>query len=219
MKNTSWARTPIDQFILARLEREGIAPSPEADRATLLRRVSLDLTGLLPSPEEIDAFARDTAPDAYEKVVERPCASPHYGEQWGRHWLDEARYGDSNGYSGDSARPMWPYRDWVIAAHNADLPFDRFTIEQLAGDLLPNPTKAQRVATAFHRNTLINEEGGVDKEQFRIEAAMDHVTATTGTVWLGLSVGLRPMPLPQIRSDFAPRILSSSTPFSIPAPT
>ena len=188
VKNTSWARTPIDQFILARLESEGIAPSPEADRATLIRRVSLDLTGLLPSPEEIDAFARDTAPDAYEKVVERLLASPHYGERWGRHWLDEARYGDSNGYSGDSARVMWPYRDWVIAAHNADVPFDRFTIEQLAGDLLPGATKAQRVATGFHRNTLINEEGGVDNEQFRIEAAMDR-TATTGTVWLGLSVG------------------------------
>lgn len=194
VKDAKWVRTPIDNFILARLEREGIAPSPEADRATLLRRVSLDLTGLLPSPEEVAAFTEDKGPDAYEKVVDRLLASPHYGERWGRHWLDQARYADSHGYSIDGARVMWPYRDWVIKAMNADMPFYRFTIEQLAGDLLPPATegalatKAQRVATGFHRNSLINEEGGVDAEQFRVEAAMDRV-ATTGTVWLGLTVG------------------------------
>jgi hypothetical protein len=188
VKAVKWCRTPIDNFILARLEREGIEPSAEADRATLLRRVSLDLTGLLPTPEEVDAFTKGAAPDAYEKVVDRLLASPHYGERWGRHWLDQARYADSNGYSIDNARVMWPYRDWVIKALNDDLPFDRFTIEQLAGDLLPGATKAQRVATGFHRNTLINEEGGVDAEQFRIESAMDR-TATTGTVWLGLTIG------------------------------
>jgi hypothetical protein len=154
----------------------------------LLRRVALDLTGLLPTPEEVIAFQKDTAPNAYEKVVERLLASPHYGERWGRHWLDQARYADSNGYSIDGEREQWPYRDWVIKALNDDMPFDQFTIEQLAGDLLPNATKSQLIATAFHRNTLINQEGGSDKEQFRVEAAMDRVN-TTGAVWLGLTVG------------------------------
>ncbi len=183
-----WSQNGIDRFILSRLESENITPSPEADRATLLRRVSLDLTGLLPSPEEADAFINDPSPKAYENAVDRLLTSKHYGERWGRHWLDQARYADSNGYTIDSARVMWPYRDWVIAALNADMPFDRFTIEQLAGDLLPNATKTQKVASAFHRNTVINEEGGVDPEQMRIEAAMDR-TATTGSVWLGLTVG------------------------------
>lgn len=188
VKDSAWCRTPVDSFVLSRLEPEGMAPSPEADRATLLRRLSLDLTGLLPTPEEVESFVSDTSPKAYEAQVERLLKSPHYGERWGKHWLDQARYADSNGYSIDSPRVMWPYRDWVIAALNKDMPFDRFTVEQLAGDLLPKPTKAQMVATAFHRNTLINEEGGVDAEQMRIEAAMDR-TATTGTVWLGLTVG------------------------------
>ena len=183
-----WPRNPIDQFILARLLRERIAPSPEADRATLIRRVHLDLTGLLPSPEEVDAFVKDAAPDAYGRVVEKLLASPHYGERWGRHWLDQARYADSNGYAIDAERAMWPFRDWVIKAINDDTPFDRFTIEQIAGDLLPKPTKAQLVATGFHRNTLINQEGGTDAEQFRVEAAIDRVN-TTGQVWLGLTVG------------------------------
>lgn len=187
----NWARNPIDQFILERLLREGVVPSPEADPATLCRRVYLDLLGLLPSPEEIEAFVAASKRDsesALRDLTNRLLASPHYGERWGRHWLDQARYADSNGYSIDRPRVMWPYRDWVIKALNDDLPFDRFTIEQLAGDLLPGATKAQRVASAFHRNTLINEEGGSDPEQFRVEAAMDRV-ATTGTVWLGLTVG------------------------------
>ncbi|MDQ3624465.1 MAG: DUF1549 and DUF1553 domain-containing protein, partial [Verrucomicrobiota bacterium] len=188
VKNTAWVRNPIDRFILSRLEQEGLQPSPEADRATLIRRVSLDLTGLLPAPEEVRAFVEDSAPDAYGKLVERLLASPHYGERWGRHWLDQARYADSNGYSIDRERQMWPYRDWVIQALNTDQPFDRFTIEQLAGDLLPQPANSQLVATAFHRNTLINEEGGVDKEQFRVEAVIDRVN-TTAAVWLGLTVG------------------------------
>jgi len=178
----------IDAFIRARLARENLAPSPEADRATLIRRLALDLTGLLPTSEEARAFIEDAAPDAYEKLVDRLLASPHFGERWGRHWLDQARYADSNGYTIDSERTMWPYRDWVIRALNADMPFDQFTIEQLAGDLLPQPTKAQLIATAFHRNTLINEEGGTDKEQFRIESVIDRVN-TTGAVWLGLTVG------------------------------
>jgi mono/diheme cytochrome c family protein len=183
-----WCRNGIDRFILARLEKEGVAPAPEADRVTLLRRVSLDLIGLPPSLKEIDDFLNDKRADAYERVVERLLTSPHYGERWGRHWLDLARYADSNGYSIDSPRSIWKYRDWVIDALNRDLPFDRFVVEQLAGDLLPNATSAQRIATGFHRNTQINEEGGIDQEQFRIEAIVDR-TNTTVTVFLGLTVG------------------------------
>jgi hypothetical protein len=191
VKNQKWVRNEIDQFIIARLEREGITPSPEADPRTLIRRLSLDLTGLLPSPEEVAAFVKASARDreaAYRGLVDRLLASPHYGERWGRHWLDQARYADSNGYTIDGDRVMWPYRDWVIGALNQDLPFDRFTVEQLAGDLLPKPTKAQMVATGFHRNTFINEEGGVDREQARVEQVLDR-TNTTGAVWLGLTVG------------------------------
>jgi hypothetical protein len=178
---------PIDAFILAKLAEHKLQPSPEADRATLIRRVSLDLTGLPPTIAEVDAFVNDRAPDAYEKVVERLLASPHYGERWGRWWLDVARYADSNGYSIDAPRQIWKYRDWVIAAFNRDLPFDQFTIEQLAGDLLPGATLEQKIATGFHRNTQINQEGGIDKEQFRIESVIDRVN-TTGTAWLGLTI-------------------------------
>jgi mono/diheme cytochrome c family protein len=188
VRQPEWVRNPIDAFILARLEERGVNPSPEADRITLLRRVYLDLIGLLPTPEEVDAFLADDSADAYEKVVDRLLASPAYGEKWARHWLDRARYADSNGYSIDSPRSIWPYRDWVIGAFNQDLPFDRFTIEQLAGDLLPDAGLAEHVATGFHRNTQINEEGGIDKEQFRVEANINR-TNTTGTVFLGLTVG------------------------------
>jgi hypothetical protein len=185
---TGWVRNPIDRFILARLEKDGIRPSPEADRATLLRRVSLDLTGLPPTPNEIDDFLADVRPDAYERVVDRLLGSPHFGERWGRHWLDLARYADSNGYSIDAPRSIWKYRDWVITALNKNMPFDQFVIAQLAGDLLPGATTEQRIATGFHRNTQINEEGGIDREQFRIESIVDR-TNTTGTVVLGLTVG------------------------------
>jgi len=178
---------PVDYFIDRRLEAEGIKASPRADRHILIRRVYLDLTGLLPSPEQVAAFVADLRPDAYEHLVDELLQSPHYGERWGRHWLDGARYADSDGYSIDGGRQMWPYRDWVIRSLNEDMPFDQFTIEQLAGDLLPSPTKAQLVATGFHRNTLINSEGGSDPEQFRVEAAVDR-TNTTGAVWLGLTV-------------------------------
>jgi mono/diheme cytochrome c family protein len=188
VKNAAWVRNPIDRFILPRLEKEGVSPSPEADRVTLLRRVSFDLIGLPPSPREVAEFLADNRPDAYERVVERLLASPHYGERWGRHWLDLARYADSNGYSIDAPRSIWKYRDWVIAAFNRDLPFDRFTIEQIAGDLLPNPTREQQIATGFHRNTQINQEGGIDLEQFRVESIVDRVN-TTGTAWLGLTIG------------------------------
>jgi hypothetical protein len=182
------ARNPIDHFILDGLRKQGRRASAEADKHTLLRRVYLDLIGLPPTPEEAAAFAQDPRPQAYEEVVERLLSSPHYGERWGRHWLDQARYADSNGYTIDGERVMWPYRDWVIRALNADMPFDQFTIEQLAGDLVPNATRDQRIASGFHRNTLINQEGGVDPEQFRVEAVVDRV-ATTGAVWLGLTVG------------------------------
>ncbi|KAF0179370.1 MAG: cytochrome c553 [Limisphaerales bacterium] len=179
---------PIDAFIRARLAKEKLTPSPEADRPTLIRRLSLDLLGLPPKPADVDAFVNDQSPDAYEKLVERLLASPHYGERWGRWWLDVARYADSNGYSIDAPRTIWRYRDWVIAALNRDLPFDQFTIEQLAGDMLPNATMEQKVATGFHRNTQINQEGGIDKEQFRLESVVDRVN-TTGAAWLGLTVG------------------------------
>ena len=188
-KPDSPIRNAIDAFILARLVKEGVTPLPPADRATLVRRVSLDLTGLPPTPAEVDAFVADAAPDAYEKLVDHLLASPHYGERWGRHWLDAARYADSDGYEKDTGRPFaWRYREWVIRALNADLPFDRFTTEQLAGDLLPNATLDQKTATGFHRNTLTNKEGGADQEEFRVAACVDRVN-TTGQVWLGLTVG------------------------------
>ncbi|MBS1854594.1 MAG: PSD1 domain-containing protein [Acidobacteria bacterium] len=182
-----WARNPIDAFVLSRLEGAGLAPSPEADRATLLRRVSLDLTGLPPAPAEIDAFLADRSPGAYEKQVDRLLASPHYGERWARMWLDAARYADSNGYEKDAPRSVWFYRDWVIRAFNSDLPYDRFVIDQIAGDLLPGATQDQRVATGFLRNSMINEEGGVDPEQFRMEAMYDRMDAI-GKGVLGITI-------------------------------
>lgn len=188
VQNSAFVRNPIDNFIAARLEKENIKPSPEADRSTLLRRVSLDLTGIPPSPSEVKDLIADTSPDAYEKVVDRLLASPHYGERWGRHWLDVARYADSDGYTIDSPRQIWKYRDWVIQALNRDMPFDRFVIEQIAGDLLPNATTDQLIATGFHRNTPSNFEGGIDFEQYRVEAVADRV-ATTGAAILGLSLG------------------------------
>ena len=188
IEDATWVRSPIDQFILARLEKESLHPSPEASKETLLRRVSLDLIGLVPSPREIRDFLADTSPDAYERVVDRLLASPHYGERWGRHWLDVARYADSDGYTIDAPRQMWKYRDWVIHALNRDMPFDQFVIEQIAGDMLPNPTGDQLIATGFHRNTPSNYEGGIDFEQYRVEAVVDRVS-TTGAAFLGLTLG------------------------------
>lgn len=178
---------PIDAFILARLEREHLLPSPEADRVTLLRRLSLDLIGLPPTPEEIAAFLNDTRPEAYGEQIERLLRSPHHGEKWARHWLDAARYADSDGYEKDKPRQVWFYRDWVINSLNADLPYDQFLIEQIAGDLLPQATQDQMVATGFLRNSMINEEGGVDPEQFRMDAMFDRMDAV-GKAMLGLSV-------------------------------
>lgn len=187
VNQSNWVRNPIDAFILARLEKERIQPGSEADRYTLIRRLSLDLLGLLPTVQEIEAFVKDPHPRAYENLVDRLLASPHYGERWGRHWLDIARYADTNGYSIDGPRQIWKYRDWVINSLNRDLPFDQLTIEQLAGDLLPGATTDQIIATGFHRNTQLNQEGGIDPEQFRIESIVDRVN-TTATAFLGLTI-------------------------------
>jgi mono/diheme cytochrome c family protein len=186
-QNKTWSRNPIDRFILARLEKDSLTPSAEADKVTLLRRLSLDLTGLPPTPEEVDAYLRDVSPRAYEKQVDRLLASPHYGERWGRHWLDAARYSDSDGYEKDKQRFVWFYRDWVINSLNKDKPYDQFIIEQIAGDMLPNPTQEQIVATGFLRNSMINEEGGIDPEQFRMEAMFDRMDAI-GKAVLGVTI-------------------------------
>jgi mono/diheme cytochrome c family protein len=183
-----WPRNPIDHFVLARLKREGLEPSPEADRVTLLRRVTLDLTGLPPTPAEVDAFLAAASPDAYEKKVDELLASPHYGERLALFWLDLARYADTHGYHIDSHRDMWPWRDWVISAFNRNLPFDRFTIEQLAGDLMPEATQEQKIATGFNRNHVINYEGGAIPEEYQVEYVVDRVE-TTSTVWMGLTMG------------------------------
>ncbi len=180
--------SPIDAFIRSKLAASGLKPSPPADKATLIRRVSLDLIGLPPTPKEVDDFLKDTSPQAYEKLVDRLLASPHYGERWARKWLDLARYADTNGYEKDRPRTIWPYRDWVIKALNDDTPFDRFTIEQIAGDMLPNATLDQIVPTGFHRNTMLNEEGGIDPLEFRYYAVVDRIN-TTATTWLGLTLG------------------------------
>ncbi len=182
------AEHPIDAFVQSKLNEAKLKPSPPADKAVLIRRVTLDLIGLLPTPEEVTAFVKDESPEAYDKLVDKLLASEHYGERQARHWLDLARYADSNGYTIDGPRSIWPYRDWVVGAFNRDLPFDQFTVEQLAGDLLPKPTKEQQIATGFHRNTSFNEEGGTDAEQFRVERIVDR-TNTTAAVWLGLTVG------------------------------
>ncbi len=189
VRRESWVRNPIDTFVLARLEQEGIDPAPPASDVTLIRRVSLDLTGLPPSVRDVDAFVRDPSPKAYERFVDNLLESPHYGERWAIQWLDLARYADTDGYEKDSERPYaWRWRQWVIDALNNDMPFDRFTIEQIAGDALPGASVDQQVATGFHRNGLKNREGGVKIEQFRFEETVDRAN-TVGTVWLGLTVG------------------------------
>jgi hypothetical protein len=205
-RDTTWARTDIDRFILARLEQEGLRPSPEASREALLRRVSLDLTGLPPTLEQIDAFLADTRPDAYERVVDALLASPHYGERWARPWLDLARYADSHGYEKDGLRTMWKYRDWVIDALNRDMPFDQFTIEQIAGDMLPDATDAQRVATGLppehapqpggrHRR-----RGGAVGDAGRSRQHHRHRLAR-------IDDRLRAVPQPQVRPVLAARLL------------
>lgn len=188
VKNAGWVRNPIDAFILARLEREGLSPASEADKATLIRRVTLDLTGLPPTPGDVEAFLADSSPNAFEKVVDRLLGSPAYGERWAGLWLDLARYADTHGYERDHLRTMWAWRDWVIDALNRDMPFDQFTIDQIAGDLLPNATNDQKLATGFHRNAMLNSEDGSDDEEWRVAAVVDRVN-TTGAVWLGTTIG------------------------------
>ena len=187
VKASTWATTPIDRFILAKLETEKLTPSTPADKSTLLRRLSLDLTGLPPTVAELNSFLNDKSPNAYEKQVDRLLASPHYGERWARVWLDGARYADSDGFEKDKPRNVWFYRDWVINALNRDLPYDKFVIDQIAGDLLPNATQDQIVATGFLRNSMINEEGGVDPEQFRMEAMFDRMDAIGKSI-LGVTI-------------------------------
>ncbi len=189
VKSRSWPRNAIDFFVLAKLEKNGLKPSPPADRYTLIRRLSLDLTGLPPTPAEVDSFVNDSRRDACEQLVDRLLGSPAYGERWARPWLDLARYADSAGYGSDPLRlNIWPWRDWVIRALNRNLPYDRFTMEQIAGDLLPNATEEDRKATAFHRNTMTNTEGGTDDEEFRVAAVKDRAN-TTAQVWMGLTLG------------------------------
>ncbi|MEO6742018.1 MAG: DUF1549 domain-containing protein, partial [Chthoniobacteraceae bacterium] len=191
VKNTQWSRNAIDRFVLARLEAAGLTPSPEADPSVLCRRIYLDLTGIPPTPAEQEVFLQAATRDtnaAIESLADRLLASPRYGERWARKWLDLARYADTNGYEKDRPRSIWPYRDWVINALNTDQPFDQFTIEQIAGDMLPGATLDQKIATGFHRNTMLNEEGGIDPNEFRFHAMTDRV-ATTGATWLGLTTG------------------------------
>ena len=188
IQHADWPRRPLDDFVLARLEAAGLQPAPEADRHTLVRRVYLDLVGLPPTPGQVEAFASDARPDAYERMVDRALDDPGYGERWARVWLDLARYADSKGYGSDPLRTIWRYRDWVIDALNRNEPFDQFTVEQLAGDLLPHPSSDQLLATAFHRNTMANDEGGTDDEEFRVAAVKDRIE-TTMQVWMGLTMG------------------------------
>ena len=183
-----WSRNAIDLHVLANMERAGLHPSSEADPYVLLRRVYLDLIGLPPTPDQIDQYINDPRPNRYEHVVNELLMSPAYGERWTRYWLDLARFADTNGYEKDRYRSIWPYRDWVINALNDGMPFDEFSIRQLAGDMLPDATEADRVATGFHRNTMMNEEGGIDIEEFRFESIVDRVN-TTGTTWMGLAMG------------------------------
>ncbi len=187
VKNQKWVANPVDRFILAKLEENGLEPAAPASKQQLMRRLYLDITGLPPSVKEIDAYLADKSPNAYAKLVDKLLASPHYGERWGRHWLDAARYADSDGFEKDKPRFVWFYRDWVVKALNSDLPYNQFIIDQIAGDLLPNPTQDQLVATGFLRNSMINEEGGIDPEQFRMEAMFDRMDAI-GKAVLGVTV-------------------------------
>ncbi|MCH2364163.1 MAG: DUF1549 domain-containing protein, partial [Planctomycetes bacterium] len=186
-RKTAWAKNPIDHFVLANLERKNLEPAPEAGREMLIRRVSLDLRGLPPSVKELDAFLADKSPKAYEGMVDRMLTSPHYGERMALAWMDAARYGDSSVFHADGPRDMWPWRDWAIRAYNGNKPFDEFSIEQLAGDLLPGSTVEQKIATGFNRNNATTDEGGAIAEEFRVEYAVDRVM-TTSLVWLGLSI-------------------------------
>lgn len=188
VEDSGWCTNDIDRFVLHRMEREGLSPQSPADRRRLVRRLSLDLLGVTPDPDEVKRFVEDDHPAAVQRLVGRLLASPQYGEKFASTWLDLARYSDTNGYEKDRPRSIWPYRDWVIEALNHDIPYDQFSIEQLAGDMLPEATLKQRVATGFHRNTMLNEEGGIDPQEYRFYALVDRV-ATTGTIWMGMTIG------------------------------
>src|SRR6266853_429166 len=188
LKRTDWARNDLDRFILATLESKQLSPAPEAAKETLIRRVTLDLTGLPPTPAEVDAFLADSASDSYERLVDRLLKSPHYGEHMARYWLDLARYGDTHGLHLDNERSLWPYRDWVVEAFNRNLSFDQFTVWQLAGDLLSNSTREQQVASGYNRCNVSTSEGGAIDEEFQVRYAVDRVEATSGA-WLGLTMG------------------------------
>ncbi len=188
VKNAAWVRNPIDAFILAELEKHGLQPAPEADRRALARRLSLDLVGLPPAPEDVEEMVNDRAPNWYEKYVDKLLKMPQWGEHRGRYWLDAARYADSHGIHFDNYREIWSYRDWVINAFNRNMKFDQFTIEQLAGDLLPNPTIDQRVATGFVRCNITTNEGGAIDEEYLVLYARDR-TETVSQVWMGLTAG------------------------------
>jgi hypothetical protein len=188
VSNEQWVRNEIDRFVLAKLDQEKLTPAPEAEKTTLLRRLYFDLTGLPPSPQDIDSFLADKSPDAYEKLVDALLASPRYGERMAMQWLDLARYADTHGFHIDSHRDMWIWRDWVIRSFNENMPYDQFTIWQLAGDLLPNRTRDQHIASGFNRNHMINYEGGAIPEEYLTEYVVDRVD-TTATVWLGLTMG------------------------------
>lgn len=188
VSDTAWPKNEIDRFILARLDGEGLKPSPEADKITLIRRLTFDLTGLPPTLEEVDAFLADDSPEAYEKVVDRLLKSPHYGEHMGRYWLDAARYGDTHGLHLDNVRQIWPYREWVIKAFNANMPFDQFTVEQLSGDLLPDATVDQKIATGFNRCNVTTSEGGAIDAEYHVHYTVDRVS-TMSTVFMGISMG------------------------------
>ncbi|MCZ7641290.1 MAG: DUF1549 domain-containing protein [Verrucomicrobia bacterium] len=187
VQNADWPRNDVDRFVLKQLEQEQLSPAPRAPKTTLIRRASLDLTGLPPTIEEVNAFLADRRPDAYERLVDRLLASPRYGEHMARYWLDAVRYADSHGYHIDAQRDIWAYRDWVIRAFNRNQPFDQFTREQLAGDLLPNPTTDQKIATGYIRSNMSTGEGGVIEAEYAAKYAFDRVE-TTGTTWLGLTL-------------------------------
>ena len=201
-------RNPVDAFILEQLERRGLTYSPEADRRILARRAAFDLTGLPPEIAEVEAFVNDEQPDAYDRYINALMAKPTYGEHMARFWLDAARYADTHGLHLDNYREMWPYRDWVVNAFNANMPFDQFTIEQLAGDLLPEPTLDQQIASGFNRCNVTTSEGGSINDEVYVRYAVDRASAAS-TVWMGLTVGCAPVPRPQIRPDFTKRILST----------
>jgi hypothetical protein len=219
VKSQTWVNNPIDAFVLAKLESAGLEPASEADKRTLIRRVSLDLTGLPPEPDEVEAFVKDDSKNAYDKIVDRLLTSKRWGEHRARYWLDAARYADTHGVHVDNYREMWPYRDWVIDAFNRNLPFDRFTVEQLAGDLLPNRTFEQQIASGFHRCNVTTNEGGVIPEEVDAIYAKDRVD-TTGAVWLGLTVGVLPDTTINstlfLRRIFTHSQRSSATPLSPP---